>query len=381
MRNKKSARAKILKDLSEGFQQRTIRGDYMDDPHFRAAYGEYYGEVGFEKGLSLSFEILERLGSGVFGGRTPLRILDLGTGTGAFLRGVLAGLERIGASLPELDILCVDRSLSALQDLEKNWKIREGVRFRVKAASLPGPELAIGSSESIDLVLMANVLAENEERLPEFAFMFDRMAGRMNEGGMILLVEPADRRASRALLRLGDQLMAIRSDLRIVAPCPNERTAPCPALQDIDNWCHEDRPARFSGDLRRSALMLGHVKDALKMSYMIFRKGTPPPLVPSLRLVSTMKKEKGLVWGVFCRGEDLVPIRLLKRDRSDSTRPFYRLNKGDSIALPSFLKDRTLSFRTGSRADWPEGEAVIRLTGPDGHPYRQERGDAPGEEE
>jgi SAM-dependent methyltransferase len=380
MRNKKSARAKILKDLSEGFQQRTIPGDYMDDPNFRAAYGEYYGEVGFEKGLNLSSEILERLGPGVFRGRTPLRILDLGTGTGAFLRGVLAGLEGIGTPLPDLDILCIDRSLSALQDLEKNWKTREGVRLRVKGASLPGPEASISSLESVDLVLMANVLAENEERLLEFASMFGLIAGRMNEGGVLLLVEPADRRASRALLRLGDQLRAIRSDLRIVAPCPNGRTGTCPALRDIDNWCHEDRPARFSGDLRRSALMLGHVKDALKMSYLMFLKGTLTPLVPSLRLVSTLKKEKGLVWGVFCQGEDLVRIRLLKRDRSDSTRPFTRLKKGDSIVLPPFMKDNTLSLRTGSRADWPEDEAVIRLTGADGRPYRQEE-DAPSERE
>lgn len=136
MRNKKNE-SRILEDLSHGFQKRTVQADYMEDPEARWAYGDYYGEVSFKKGLELSKEILTRNEFEVPGPGRSIRILDLGTGTGAFLQGFLAGLDiLINPSLPS-EILCIDRSRSALVDLKKNWSEKYGLELQVRPGILP----------------------------------------------------------------------------------------------------------------------------------------------------------------------------------------------------------------------------------------------------
>jgi len=381
MRNKKSSSTKILEELAQGFQKRTIPANYMDDPGSRAAYGDYYGEVGFEKGFALISEMVSRVDPGFFREKSPFRLIDLGTGTGGFLRGVVSGLEGLDPPVTEFDILCVDRSLGALEDLQKKWTIEKTVPLRIRSGSLVEPPLLFEGFSGISLITMANVLAENEGRVSDFVNLFDLLFDRLDPGGGCLLAEPADRKASRALLQLGDQLISRRSDVRIVAPCPNNRTGSCPALADPDNWCHEDRPAEFSPGLKRTALALGHVKDALKMSYLMMRRERPQAHSSprTLRLVSSLHQEKGLSWGIFCDGSHLLRVRLLNRNRNEGTRVFSRLKRGDVLVSPEFHQESDAEFAKNPSCDWRPEDQVILLTRADGRPVEREHPD-PGQE-
>ena len=365
MGNKKSRKVAILEALSRGFTQRTLDAGYMDDAESRKAYGEYFGTVGFEKGAAISREIRNR-NILAFHGRKRLSILDLGTGTGEFVRGLSEGF--FPESADEIDLLCVDRSIAALQDFADQWKPPATLRLRLLQARLPDQKALLEEvKEGIDLLSMANLLAENEDSLHGFLDLLANLFLRLSPGGMMVLVEPADRRSSRSLLSLGDDLMRLCPDLRVEAPCPNDRKGPCPALDDPGDWCHEDRPVTFSSALTRTAASLGHVKDSLKMTYLLLvRRGrVDGEDLPSLRLVSPLHKEKGMSWGLFCDGRALIRLRLLNRNRHDGSKAFGRLRRGDTILDPRSGGNVT-GRPEGGFVEGPSGSPVVGVRRPDG---------------
>ncbi len=357
MKNRKSRIIGEVRELSKGFSRRTIPADYMDRSESREAYGAYYGEVGRAKGEALGEEVLIRASPALFR-KERVRILDLGSGTGEFARALARTL--LASSEILVDLHMVDRSEKALARIIPGEK-ETGLSLSSSKALLPfeRPFLA----EGWDIVSMANCLAENESAQEGFCELFCQAVDVLSPEGLILLVEPADKRSSRSLLALGDRLLERNPGLVLLAPCPGGRKTPCPALSDPDNWCHEDRPAGFSGELLRTAEALGHVKDALKMTYLLFSKGASPQR-PSLRLVSPLHREKGLFWGDFCDGRDWAKVRLLTRNKGDLTRDFPRLRRGESIAPPA-------AWPLGKPAlfDWPKDLAVVRLAHPDGRPF------------
>lgn len=369
MRNKKSRKVAVLEALSRGFTQRTLSAGYMDDPESRKAYGEYFGTVGFEKGVAISREIRNR-NLLAFEGKKRLSMVDLGTGTGEFVRGLSEGF------LPEnaagIDLLCVDRSMAVLQDFSDLWSPSGPIRLRLLQALLPETKELLKEVEGgIDLLSMANLLAENEARLPEFRELLATLFIRLSPGGMMVLVEPADKRSSRSLLSLGDDLMTLFPELRVDAPCPNDRRGPCPALDDPGDWCHEDRPMAFSSALTRTAASLGHVKDSLKMTYLLLsrREGrVEGDSRPTLRLVSPLHKEKGLSWGLFCDGRSLIRLRLLNRNRDRETQSFGRLRRGDTLIDPRIGGGLPASPE-GPFVEWPAGRPVVGVQRPDGAPW------------
>ncbi len=340
----------------------------MDDPVARRAYGDYFGEVGFEKGAALSREIRNRRPPG-FSGRGRLSMVDLGTGTGEFVRGLSEGLL---PDIPDgIDLLCVDRSLSALQEFSGQWARPEGISLRLVPALLPEASDLLRIAGPVDVLSMANLLAENEDRLSGFLELLKGFLERLSPGGLMILVEPADRRSSRSLLGLGDRLLDLFPDLRILAPCPNDRRGPCPSLASPDGWCHEDRPAAFSRSLTQTASSLGHIKDSLKMTYLILsrgEKGVGESEECALRLVSPLHKEKGMSWGVFCGGTTLFRLRLKNRNRNEVTRAFVHLRRGETIRNPGLFSSEDEATE-GAFSDWPSEIPLTGLFRPDGTPF------------
>ncbi len=368
MANKKSRKVDIIGELSRGFTRRTVPEGYMDDPVSRRAYGDYFGEVSFEKGAALSREIRNRR-TPDFSGKGRLSMVDLGTGTGEFVIGLSEGL------LPDIpggiDLLCVDRSLAALKEFSGQWARPEGISLRLVPALLPEALDLVKTSGTVDVLSMANLLAENEDRLSGFLDLLSGFLEELSPGGLMILVEPADRRSSRTLLGLGDRLLELFPDLRILAPCPNDRRGPCPSLASPDGWCHEDRPAAFSHSLTRTAASLGHIKDSLKMTYLILSRGEKvagEDEESSLRLVSPLHKEKGMSWGMFCDGGTLFRLRLKNRNRNEETRAFAHLRRGETIRKPGLISSEN-ETSTGAFADWPSEIPLTGLFRPDGSPW------------
>jgi hypothetical protein len=184
----------------------------------------------------------------------------------------------------------------------------------------------------------------------------------MAPGGGLIWIEPADRISSRRLLTLRDRMIAIHPEFVVLAPCPNLRNSPCPALKTDKDWCHEDRPYAFPDEVRRLAQTVGHIKDSLKMTYMIAMKrhGDFPFRTlekPVWRLVSELREETGLAWGIFCDGTERRRVRLLKRFKNEGNKAFCTLGRGDTILPPP---ENQMDARNGFWDLFPQAE--IRLS-------------------
>jgi|GEM_PF-2828868 len=333
--------AEVLGNLSRGFVGHNPEPEYMDREDALLSYRSYYHPLSCAKGKILAEEALSFPDLPFFRNDRildPFRIMDWGTGTGGFLEGVLQTvLPRLEADIP-VDAFLVDRSPPALSLARETVGQLLGERGTLSTQCLRLPDIP-EIPQNLDVLLQANVLAEHPESAGSFVPLLGKGIHRLVNGGLLILAEPADRLSSRTLLSVRDALISSFPGLfRILSPCPNGQDAPCPALRDERDWCHEDRAFVFSREILEIARTVGHVRDALKMTYLIAQKteqplpsptGTPDRTV--LRLVSELKKERGMAWGIFCDGRERHRIRLLLRHKNDRNRLFLELSRGDGI--------------------------------------------------
>lgn len=336
-----STPAEVLAGLSRSFVEHNPEPAYMDREDSLLSYRSYYHPLSCAKGKLLAEEALSFPDLPFFRkDRTlgPFRIADWGTGTGGFAEGVLqAILPRLGPDIP-VEAFLVDRSAPALSLARETLGQLLGARGTLYTQCLRLPAIP-EMPGSLDILLLANVLAEDPQRADSFVSLLGKGLRRLADGGLLILAEPADRLSSRTLLSVRDALISSFPGLfRILSPCPNGQDAPCPALRDERDWCHEDRAFIFSREILELSRTVGHVRDALKMTYLIAQKTAQPSPPPTgtpdrtaLRLVSELKKERGMAWGIFCDGRERHRIRLLLRHKNDKNRLFLELSRGDGI--------------------------------------------------
>jgi ribosomal protein RSM22 (predicted rRNA methylase) len=132
-------------------------------------------------------------------------------------------------------------------------------------------------------------------------------------GGTLILIEPALRETSRALLQVRDRLRA--AGLHIVAPCFCQTS--CPALVRERDWCHD---AVSSNDGRR-----------IDFSYLVVRRAalTEPVSTDWLRIVSDPLPEKGKLRLFACGAGGRTAVVRLDRHASPANAALDRLGRGD----------------------------------------------------
>ena len=226
--------------------------------------------------IKIAIPLGELAGRGALPARRPLRVVDLGAGCGAMSLGLIASLP----ADTELEIVAIDRDVDALRIA--------GAAVRAlsprAAITTRAADVASTSIPPADLVVLGTVLNELPvaARLP----LIERALAAIGDDGAVIIIEPALRDTSRALHELRDAIIAAGL-ASVFAPC-TRRIAPCPALADRDDWCHEDRgvtlPPR-TAELAR----ITHLRDSgLKLAYLVLRRA-PLSLVadtPAWRVVS-----------------------------------------------------------------------------------------------
>ncbi|MHB1285842.1 MAG: small ribosomal subunit Rsm22 family protein [Leptospirales bacterium] len=313
----------------------------MDQKDLLQTYRSYYHPISRAKGESLATEALNQVRKwGLSPSAVPhsIKIVDFASGTGGFVEGFLQGLSGYFPESPR-EVFLYDQSHHALTSASESVRkiLPETNSVHSRVTRFPG---RLSLPDSIDWLLQANLLAENLEKSSEMLLLLEEAFLRLNPGGVMILTEPADRVSSRNLLNIRDLLLDHLQDLHILAPCPNFRDAACPALLNEKDWCHEDRPFHFSPEVHSMASSVGHIKDALKMSYLIGVRFPNRPLSQAsqghstLRLVSELKNERGLGWGIFCNGEERKKIRILTRHRNERNKSFWSLHRGEEILQP-----------------------------------------------
>jgi ribosomal protein RSM22 (predicted rRNA methylase) len=180
-----------------------------------------------------------------------------------------------------------------------------------------------------DLVVIGTVL--NELAVPDRLALVEKALAATAKDGAVIIVEPALRETSRALHELRDAILAGKR-AHVFAPC-TRRGAPCPMLANPDDWCHEDRLVALPPRTAELARVTHLRDDGLKFSYLVLRHDAAPLVDEpgAWRLVSAPFSAKGKHEVFGCSDAGRVPLRLLKRNRSEANRAFERAKRGDVI--------------------------------------------------
>ncbi|HSM92551.1 MAG TPA: small ribosomal subunit Rsm22 family protein [Anaeromyxobacteraceae bacterium] len=310
-----------VKRLSTGLtrERELVGARYMDDERLLGAYLLFYWPTSYLQARGVLSELPRR----------PRAVLDLGSGPGPM---AFAALDA-GAA----EVIAADRSAKALataRELAREAGEPLSTREWNPTRSRPLAELAAGKRP--DVVLMGHALNElfrGEGEDARRADLLEEALGLVAPGGSLVVVEPALRDTSRALLRVRDLLVARGYALR--APCLFRGA--CPALARETDWCHAERPVEPPPLVAQVAKAAGLRREAVKMSYLVVApKGeawAEPPPGRVFRIVSEPLPSKGRLRYMGCGPEGRMGLALQEKHVTDANRRFERLLRGDVIGV------------------------------------------------
>ncbi|OFZ19732.1 MAG: hypothetical protein A2X94_16910 [Bdellovibrionales bacterium GWB1_55_8] len=262
--------------------------------HLRLAYFLYFMPSNLFRVASVWAE-LSRLGYR-WPAKLPFRAIEFGAGPAAGASGIAAGEAHAPVGLPaegNWALIEQDRPMlqlgakwagSYFESQGRNWGVRDFHRtVEIGRGFLPR------TAPSFSLWVMSYFLNECLDPPSDIArALVDGWDRHLEEGGLVILVEPALRAQSRKLLELRKELLAVfekrKSDqYRILLPCLGHQA--CGALSSEQDWCHEDvswwRPPYFRVIDKMSELD----RKSLPFSYLVVSKTkkTTEELFPELR--------------------------------------------------------------------------------------------------
>jgi SAM-dependent methyltransferase len=319
--------AAAVERLSRGFtRRRELAGArYLDDQRLLGAYLLFYWPVSYLQARGVLSELPRR----------PRSALDLGSGPGPM---AFAALDA-GAA----EALAADRSAAALEaarDLARRAGEPLSTREWNPARGRPLAELAPG--RRFDLVTVGHALNElfrgpaaggAGEPAGRRAALLGEALDLLAPGGSLVVIEPALRETSRALLRVRDLLVARGAAVR--APCLWR--GPCPALARETDWCHAERPIEPPPLVAAIGRRAGLRKEAVKMTTLVLAprgEGWPsPPPGRVFRIVSEPLPSKGRLRYMGCGPEGRLGLALQEKHLWERNRRFERLVRGDVVEV------------------------------------------------
>jgi ribosomal protein RSM22 (predicted rRNA methylase) len=271
---------------------------------------------GVADAAKVAIPIGELFHRGLLPTRDPLGVLDVGAGCGAMTWGLAAALPDRALHVDAVDLDAPALAVCAKVAAAANISLRTHV---ADAAAAPaGP---------YDLIVAGTML--NELALDRRLAVAQGLVERLDPAGALVLIEPALRETSRALHELRDALLA--AGVHVFAPC-TRRGAPCPALADPADWCHEDRPFAAPPRLAELSRTTGLRAGGLKFAYLTLRRD-PAPLHPgprALRVVSDPLDQKGTRERWVCGDDGRERMRVLRRNPSPA---FQDSRRGDVLTV------------------------------------------------
>jgi hypothetical protein len=276
--------------------------------------------------MSAIWSELSRLGYRWPSGSGPLeqlRAIEFGAGPATGACGILAGEHHASLGLPrEGNFALIEQDRGTLA-LGESW-------FSELQSWLGGPTYSTRpfhrkldpakgwlprTAPRFNLWLMSFVL--NEFELPANALaesLLDAWDRHLDDGGLVILMEPAMRLQSRRLLELRRELLAQDAArggaMQLLLPCLGHQR--CGALEDGEDWCHEEVSWWRPPYLRLLDELTGLDRKSLPFSYLVFAKSKAPrtELLPALaasqslhRLVSPAHRV-GPDWEFYWCGQE-----------------------------------------------------------------------------
>lgn len=282
--------------------------------------------------MKMAIPLGELANRGLVPARRPLRVVDVGAGCGAMSLGLASTLITDATGEAAFEITAIDRDVNALRIAAGALRNFATARNTIVGITTRAADVQTTSLPHADLIVMGTVLNE----LPAAArlALVEQALDAVAPDGAVIVIEPALRDTSRALHEVRDALIA-NHRAHIFAPC-TRTLAPCPMLANPDDWCHEDRDVKLpprTAELAR----ITHLRDSgLKFSYLTLRKAEAPLVAQgpaAWRVVSESFIAKGKHELFGCSNAGRVPLRLLKRNRTEANRAFERARRGDVLVV------------------------------------------------
>ncbi|EAU69338.1 conserved hypothetical protein [Stigmatella aurantiaca DW4/3-1] len=316
----------------------------MDDPRLLGAYLLFYWPVSYAQARQALGELPNR----------PRQVLDLGSGPGPLAFAALdAGAKEVTAADRSKPALALARSLAT--EAGEALATREWDPTR----KAPLPEGAY------DLITMGHVLNElygtGDGAIAPRAALLEQVLAQVKKGGSLLVLEPALRETSRALLKVRDVLVGKGYAVR--APCLFRGN--CPALVKESDWCHAERPWPMPRVVEELARAAGLHKESLKMSYLMLAPAgeawPEPPPGRLFRIVSESLEGKGRQRYIGCGPEGRLGLALQEKHRTEKNERFFKLQRGDVLSVTETEPKGdglALDDRTEVRVVAPAGRGV-----------------------
>lgn len=299
----------------------------------------------------LRFPLIELLQHATFfDGERPFHVLDVGAGCGTqslALFGMLPFLPQA-----RLHITAIDHhsgALSLMTELVNKLCLASNVSPDRVTLETHVANFTTNATYAhrFDLVLIGNALVEIEAQ--NHIRIVKTLLDALNDRGALVIVEPALRHTARDLHRLRNQLVAGKL-AHVFAPCTHQ--APCPALDDERDWCHEQRawnpPPRFAklaheADLRRSDMKWTYLtltKQPINVSaHMRLGSASNHPV---WRVVSEPLRSKGKLEFFLCGPRRQRVVRL-DRHRTERNAPYDTLDRGSLCVIDEEIPSKPIA--------------------------------------
>ena len=174
-----------------------------------------------------------------------------------------------------------------------------------------------------------------------------------------MVIEPALKETSRALLEVRDALVGAGATVR--APCLY--AGACPALERPRDWCHAERAWAPGAVTKALAEVAGRDVSRHRMTYLAMRSAEEPREVSDelFRIVSASLHSKGQQKYMGCGPRGRHGLTLLTRHARGTRAAFGELERYDVVELAGELVMKGDGLRVGPEV---EVERVARAFEP-----------------
>ena len=332
-------------------ERETLPVSYLKDNALRKAYILYFMPSNIYK-IHIPLKELSFHPEGILS-KKRLRILDLGSGPGTVILGVLNFFGMIDERA-SLEFTAVDPIIENLKDAERLFK-----SFVEKAsveASLLTFKSNIEKTKSLpkgpfDIIILSNLLSEvashdSKRILKRTGMLKTLMKEFLSNDGCVIIIEPALCSTSREMLMVRDGLL--KEGFHVYSPClMNE---PCPALINQKDWCHEDIPWEPPALIKEVDKLTGLRKDSLKFSYLVMRKDKLSIRdiygSKSFRVVSEPLISKGKTEFYVCGVGGRRLVVRLDKNKTLLNESFHKFQRGEIVSLQN-ITDEGKRLRVG----------------------------------
>ena len=358
--NQNESDPRVFQDLSHGVAELSrlftrnrheLERQYLADERLRLAYVSYFLPVNAAKVQTILEELPESDGQ-VHTSQpdAPVRVLDVGSGPGTASLAVLDWMQRSSRRQRRIEVTAVDSVRAALDEAQNLWKGHcrlsdpNDARLLCIHSNLERNAWVkcIDQSNPYQVIIIANTLNElyrtSHDPVKRQVQLIQVLLERLDHKGALIIIEPALRQTTRNLHRVRDDLLALQA-CTVYSPCLHEQS--CPALVKEDDWCHEERPWIPPSWIAAIDQEVGFIKDALKFSYVIFRKDGAR-IVPRnqdvFRLVSELRMLKGDTRAWLCNETGRAEVGRLDRDETESNASVGEWHRGAIVRISGIEK-------------------------------------------